>query len=54
VHQGTVEDVVAETQSALEVARRRGQIVVGISNQVVPVTPLENFDAMMETLHEQP
>jgi hypothetical protein len=54
VHQGTVEDVVAETRSALEVARRRGQIVVGISNQVVPVTPLENFDAMMETLHEQP
>ena len=54
VHQGTVEDVVAETQSALEVARRRGQIVVGISNQVVPVTPLENFVAMMETLHEQP
>ncbi|HCA47360.1 MAG TPA: hypothetical protein DEP45_08345 [Armatimonadetes bacterium] len=54
VHQGTVEDVVTETRSALDVARRRGQIVVGISNQVVPVTPLENFDAMMETLHEQP
>ena len=54
LHQGTVEDVVAETRSALEVARRRGQIVVGISNQVVPATPLENFDAMMETLHEQP
>ncbi len=54
LHQGTVEDVVAETRSALEVARRRGQIVVGVSNQVVPVTPLENFDAMMEALHEQP
>ncbi len=54
LHQGSVEDVVAETRSALDVARRRGQIVVGVSNQVVPVTPLENFDAMMETLHEQP
>ena len=53
LHQGTVEDVVAETRDALEVARRRGQIVVGVSNQVVPGTPLENFDAMMETLHNQ-
>ncbi|MFW5867863.1 MAG: uroporphyrinogen decarboxylase family protein [Armatimonadota bacterium] len=54
LHQGTVEDVKAEARAALEVARRRGQIVVGVSNQVVPATPLENFDAMMETLHEQP
>ncbi|MBD3293698.1 MAG: hypothetical protein GF393_12295 [Armatimonadia bacterium] len=54
LHQGSVEDVVAETRDALEVARRRGQIVVGVSNQVVPATPLENFDAMMETLHDQP
>jgi len=53
LHLGTVEEVIAETRSALEVARRRGQIVVGVSNQVVPGTPLENFDAMMETLHEQ-
>ncbi len=54
LHTGTRAEVVAETQSALDVARERGQIVVGISNQVVPATPLENFDAMMETLHEQP
>ncbi|MGI5818452.1 MAG: uroporphyrinogen decarboxylase family protein [Armatimonadota bacterium] len=53
LHQGSVEDVVAETRDALDVARRRGKIVVGVSNQVVPATPLENFDAMMETLHEQ-
>ncbi len=54
LHMGTVQEVIDETRSALEVARRRGQIVVGVSNQVVPATPLENFDAMMETLHEQP
>jgi len=34
------------------VAKERGQIIVGCSNQVVPPTPLENFDAMMETLYE--
>ncbi len=54
LHQGTVEEVIAETRDALEVARRRGKIVVGISNQVVPGTPLENFDAMIDTLHDQP
>jgi uroporphyrinogen-III decarboxylase len=54
LHQGSVEDVVAETRDALDVARRRGRIVVGVSNQVVPATPPENFDAMMETLHDQP
>ncbi len=54
LHQGTVEEVVAETRDALDVARRRGRIVVGVSNQVVAATPLENFDAMMQTLHDQP
>ncbi len=54
LHLGTREEVIAETRSALDVARERGQIIVGVSNQVVPATPLENFDAMMETLHEQP
>lgn len=53
LHLGTVEDVIAETRSALDVARRRGKIVVGVSNQVVALTPPENFDAMMETLHNQ-
>ena len=53
LHLGTVEDVMAETRSALEVAQERGQIIVGVSNQVVALTPPENFDAMFETLHEQ-
>ena len=52
LHTGTREEVVQEVLSALEVAKERGQIIVGCSNQVVPPTPLENFDAMMETLHE--
>ncbi|MGD9495348.1 MAG: uroporphyrinogen decarboxylase family protein [Armatimonadota bacterium] len=52
LHLGTPEDVRAETLSALEVAKERGQIIVGVSNQVVPKTPPENFDTMMETLHE--
>lgn len=54
LHMGTVEDVVEETRSALQVARERGRIVVGISNQVVPATPVKNFEAMMQTLHRQP
>ncbi len=54
LHLGSVEDVRAEAMAALDVARERKQIVVGVSNQVVPATPLENFDAMMQVLHEQP
>jgi hypothetical protein len=54
LHMGTVEDVVEETRSALDAAREHGRIVVGVSNQVVPATPPENFDAMMQTLHDQP
>jgi hypothetical protein len=53
LHLGTVEDVIAETRSALEVAQEVGQIIVGVSNQVVALTPPENFDAMMTMLHEQ-
>ena len=52
LHLGTREDIVQEVLSALEVAKQRRQIIVGCSNQVVPPTPLESFDAMMETLHE--
>ncbi len=53
LHLGTVADVIAETRSALEVAQGRGQIIVGVSNQVVAPTPPENFDAMFATLHDQ-
>lgn len=53
LHLGTVEDVRLETLAALRVAKERGRIVVGVSNQVVPPTPFENFDMMMDTLHDQ-
>ncbi len=52
LHMGSTEDVKLEVLDALRVAKERGNIVVGVSNQVVPPTPLENFDTMMETLHE--
>ncbi len=52
LHLGTPEDVRDECLTALEVARRRGRIMVGVSNTVVAPTPLENFDTMIETLHE--
>ncbi len=52
LHRGSREDVIAETRSALEVAKERGSIILGCSNQIVPHTPMENFWAMMETLRE--
>ena len=51
LHLGTPEDVRHECLTALEVARRRGRIMVGASNTVVAPTPFENFDTMIETLH---
>ncbi len=51
LHLGTPEEVRAEALDALRVAKERGRIVVGVSNQVLPPTPFENFDMMMDTLH---
>jgi hypothetical protein len=51
LHAGTKEEVIAETRLCLEVAKEYGSVIVGPSNQVVAQTPLENFWAMMETLH---
>lgn len=51
LHIGTKEDVIEETRSALQAAKEFGSIIIGCSNLVVPPTPLENFWAMMETLH---
>jgi hypothetical protein len=52
LHTGTKQEVIEETLDALRVARERGSIIVGCSNQVVAQTPMENFWAMMETLRE--
>jgi uroporphyrinogen decarboxylase len=51
LHIGTREDVVAEVLSALEVAKELGSCIIGCSNQIVAPTPMENVEAMMETLH---
>lgn len=51
LHLGTAEDVRHECLTALDVARRRGRVMVGVSNTVVAPTPLANFDVMVETLH---
>jgi len=53
LHRGSKEEVVAETLDCIEAGKEYGGIVVGCSNQVVSQTPVENFWAMMETLHKQ-
>ena len=52
LHLGSPEDVRHEFLTALEVARRRGRIMVGVSNTIVTMSPLGNVDTMIETLHE--
>ena len=52
VHLGTKEEVIAETRSCLEEAKRRRGIIVGISNYFVPGTPIENATAVIETIRE--
>ncbi len=49
-HLGTREEVVEETLSCLEEARRSRGIIVGVSNYFVPGTPVENVEAMLETI----
>ena len=51
LHRGSKEDVIAETLDCVNAGKEYGGIVVGCSNQVVAPTPMENFWAMMETLH---
>ncbi len=52
VHLGNADDVREECLSALDVAKRRGRIMVGVSNTIVAMSPLENVDVMIETLWE--
>ncbi len=51
-HLGTREEVIEETLSALEEAKRSRGIIVGVSNYFVPGTPIENVEAMLETIKE--
>lgn len=50
LHKGSKEDVIAESRSCIEAAKKYGKIVVGCSNYLVPGTPVENAWAMIETI----
>ena len=50
LHRGMLEEVIAETREAMQVAEELGSIIVGCSNQIVAQTPPENIEAMAETI----
>jgi len=50
LHLASRQEVVAEVRDCLETARRLGRIIVGVSNYIVPGTPIENVTAMLETV----
>lgn len=52
VHLGSKDEIVAECRRALEVAKSSGGVIVGISNQFVPHTPIENVLTVIETIRE--
>jgi len=52
VARGTREQVVAETISCLETAKQHQGIIVGASNYFVPGTPIENVEAVLETIDQ--
>jgi len=52
VHLGSRDEVVAEVLSCLEEAKRSQGIIVGTSNYFVPGTPIENVEAMLETIRQ--
>ena len=52
LHMNTREEVVAETLSCLDTAKDRNGIIVGVSNMIMPGTPIENVVAMLETIEE--
>ena len=52
LHVKSKEDVIKETMSCLDEARRSRGIIVGVSNYILPGTPEENLWAMIETMKE--
>jgi uroporphyrinogen-III decarboxylase len=52
LHTKTKEDVIRETMSCFDEARRSRGIIVGVSNYILPGTPEENLWAMVETMKE--
>lgn len=47
--QGTAEDIKSEVRSCLQTAREYNGIIAGLSNYILPETPHENIDALLET-----
>lgn len=52
MHLGTREEVVEEALSCLQEAKRSRGIIVGVSNYFVPGTPIENVEAILETIKQ--
>jgi hypothetical protein len=50
LHIGTKDDVINETLSCINEAKKSGGIIVGVSNAIVKGTPEENIRAMVETM----
>jgi uroporphyrinogen-III decarboxylase len=52
LHLGSKAEVVAQTLSCLEDAVRHKGIIVGVSNYIVPHTPIDNVVAMLEAIRD--
>jgi hypothetical protein len=52
LHIGTKDDVINETLSCINEAKKSGGIIVGVSNAIVKGTPEENILAMVETMRK--
>jgi hypothetical protein len=50
VHLGTKSEIVGEVMRALAVAKESGGAIVGISNQFVPHTPIDNVLTVLDTI----
>lgn len=50
LHLGSKDDIMREVTEAIEAGRRYGRTIVGISNALVPGTPIENAVTMIETV----
>ncbi len=52
LHQGAKEEVYRETMDNLETAKKLNGIIAGVSNAIVPETPIENVEMMLETIRK--
>ena len=52
LHHGSREEVKAEVLSCLKEAKRSKGIIVGVSNYIVPGTPKENIQTLLETIRK--